>query len=86
MLVIGPIIKDTITSKNSDKGTYVVFIGEFTDNKIHKGCIMYANNDTYEGEFNNCKRHGRGTYFFNSGKKPYKGDWRDGILLNSLNS
>ena len=37
------------------------------------------NGDTYEGEWKNHKRHGRGTYTFVDLGVKYCGSWKDGI-------
>lgn len=37
--------------------------------------VTYANKDTYEGDFKDGKKHGKGTYMYNQGASQYIGDW-----------
>ena len=37
------------------------------------------NGDTFEGEFKNNKKEGKGIMYFNEGEK-YEGDWKNGII------
>ncbi|KAF0689517.1 Aste57867_19020 [Aphanomyces stellatus] len=40
------------------------------------GTLMFANGDSYVGEFLRGFRHGRGTYTYLKGARVYEGEWR----------
>lgn len=45
-----------------------------------QGKYTYINGDTYEGEWRDHLRHGRGTYTFASTKLQYIGNWKGGKM------
>ena len=40
------------------------------------GVETWIDNSKYEGEYHKCKKHGKGTYYYNDGSK-YSGEWKD---------
>ena len=91
MFINNSFIKGTYEFNNSRHGNNRgdVYIGEFYNNpkdlselKLHGKGIYYFlnNNDVYDGEFDNGKKSGFGTYFFNGGQFAgtiYIGDFKD---------
>ena len=47
-----------------------------------KGTYIFANGDTYEGDFKENKMHGEGKYTWTSGRF-YEGLFEDGKIVNS---
>lgn len=52
-----------------------VFEGQFKDNGIYKGRMMYPNGDAYEGEFRYGQRDGHGRYIL-ANNRVIEGEWR----------
>jgi hypothetical protein len=50
--------------------------GQFANDSIRNGHIkiLYANQEYYEGNFENGRRNGKGTYYYVNGDI-YVGDW-----------
>ena len=42
------------------------------------GKYYYLNGNTYEGDWQNDKKHGKGRYVYYSTDEYYDGDWREG--------
>lgn len=59
-----------------------VYKGDYLNGKRHgNGLLVYANGDSYKGEFHFDLPHGRGKYISNDGGNIYKGIWNKGILV-----
>lgn len=57
--------------------------GHFLEGKRHgEGTFQYSNGDIYSGMWKSSKRHGSGTYVFGSNKCEYKGEWKDGQMID----
>mmetsp|Transcript_54991 Transcript_54991/g.123783 ORF Transcript_54991/g.123783 Transcript_54991/m.123783 type:complete len:223 (+) Transcript_54991:64-732(+) len=46
-----------------------------------EGTFKYANGDIYSGIWKGGKKHGKGTYVFTKTKYEYKGEWKDGQMV-----
>lgn len=46
-----------------------------------EGTFKYANGDIYSGFWKAGKKHGKGTYVFAKTKYEYKGDWKEGQIV-----
>ena len=47
---------------------------------IEPGPVNLFNGDVYKGAWRFGRRHGRGVYFFASGRR-YEGEWKDGQMV-----
>ena len=54
------------------------FDGEFKNNQMLFGLCKYTNGKTYEGEFFEGKKHGRGSLIDDN--KVYEGMWESGLM------
>ena len=60
------------------------FIGKVIDGKRAYGKMMYANNDTYEGEWLENVFHGKGTMTYADGRKPITANWINGYVSKKV--
>ena len=56
------------------------FIGKITSGQKSNGKMLYANNETYEGEWLNDLRHGNGTMTYTDGRDPITAKWISGYV------
>lgn len=83
---VGPVKTTAIGEKILEgKGVYtwedagIVYEGPFRNSQIMgSGKCTWADGRTYEGEFFNGKRHGKGTFVAYDGYYRYSGGWEDG--------
>lgn len=47
--------------------------------KVGKGEYVYCNNNKYEGEWENDKKHGQGVYLYQNKGEKYEGEFRNGM-------
>ena len=65
--------------KNKDS-----FTGSVVNGLKSNGKMIYANNEIYEGEWLNDKRHGKGKMTYLDGKDPIIADWiNDYVIYDS---
>uniref|UniRef100_A0A7S4UH35 MORN repeat-containing protein 5 n=1 Tax=Alexandrium monilatum TaxID=311494 RepID=A0A7S4UH35_9DINO len=58
------------------------FHGHFKEGlREGEGTFKYPNGDIYSGMWKAGKKSGKGTYVFNKTKYEYKGDWKDGQMI-----
>ncbi len=57
------------------------YIGSFENGKFNgQGKLTYSNGDTYEGEFKDNKKHGKGTLLLDSVGESYRGQFEDDMI------
>ena len=64
-----------MTYNNHDDASYC---GNFENNDLSGYGMFRSRSKTYEGDFLNNKRHGKGTLVDPLGKFVYHGDWKNG--------
>ena len=58
---------------------FLWLVGSWVDDqRCGTGKYSYINGDTYEGEWLNHVRHGRGTYLYTDTGSKYVGLWKEG--------
>merc|ERR1719327_1781973 len=63
-------------------GDQSFFIGGADNVRNGDGSFVYANGDSYSGEWVKGKKSGQGTYFFKADRTRLVGTWKDGKILS----